>query len=141
MHIGDQVIVLEHGILEANRDGRIVLGDRVRLARGVNIRSRHAVELGEGVSSSDHVAITDSWDDEGDQHTGPAGAVVVEAGAYLGFGSFIGPGVTVGGGAYVGEGAVVLEDVPPHTVVYGNPARVVRRMDPQTGRWSSLHLH
>jgi acetyltransferase-like isoleucine patch superfamily enzyme len=45
------------------------------------------------------------------------------------------PGVRVGEGAFVGEGAVVASDVPPHSVVYGNPAEVVRFHDPQTGRW------
>jgi len=35
-------------------------------------------------------------------------------------------GITIGEGALVGAGAVVTKDVPPHAVVAGNPARVVR---------------
>jgi tetrahydrodipicolinate N-acetyltransferase len=38
------------------------------------------------------------------------------------------PGVTVGEYAIVREGAVVTEDVPPYTVVAGNPARVVETL-------------
>ncbi len=37
-------------------------------------------------------------------------------------------GVTVGEGAIVGAGSVVLEDVPDHTIVAGNPARIIRRV-------------
>ncbi len=47
---------------------------------------------------------------------------------WIGFGASILKGVTVGEGAVVGAKAVVTRDVPPYTVVAGNPARVVRRL-------------
>jgi len=46
---------------------------------------------------------------------------------WIGAGAFIGPGVTIGDGAVVGARAVVVKDVPPWTVVAGNPARVVKQ--------------
>ena len=45
--------------------------------------------------------------------------------AWIGARAIIGPGVTVGEGAVVGMGAVVTQDVPPWTIVAGNPARPV----------------
>jgi acetyltransferase-like isoleucine patch superfamily enzyme len=49
-------------------------------------------------------------------------------GASLGSNATILCGVTVGEGAMVGAGSVVTRDVPPYTVVAGNPARILRKM-------------
>jgi acetyltransferase-like isoleucine patch superfamily enzyme len=39
-------------------------------------------------------------------------------------------GVALGEGAIVGTGSVVTKDVPPYTIVAGNPARVIRELTP-----------
>lgn len=49
-------------------------------------------------------------------------------GASLGSGVTILSNITVGEGALVGAGSVVTKDVPPHTVVAGNPAKVLRSL-------------
>jgi acetyltransferase-like isoleucine patch superfamily enzyme len=54
--------------------------------------------------------------------------VVVEAGAWVALGAILLPGVTVGRGSVVGAGSVVTDDVPPNTLVAGNPATVVRAL-------------
>lgn len=41
------------------------------------------------------------------------------------------PGVTIGRGVTVGAGSVVTKDVPDFVVVAGNPARVIRHIEPQ----------
>ena len=53
------------------------------------------------------------------------GKVVIEDWAYIGAYAHIMPGVTVGKGALVAAGSIVTKSVPPHTVVGGNPARVI----------------
>jgi acetyltransferase-like isoleucine patch superfamily enzyme len=57
----------------------------------------------------------------------------IGAGAWICLRAVILPGVTVGAGAVVSAGAYVTEDVPPHTLVAGNPAVVVREL-PFPGR-------
>ena len=49
--------------------------------------------------------------------------------AWVGVNVTILPGVTIGEGAIVAAGAVVTSDVPPHTLVAGVPARIVKQLD------------
>ena len=52
---------------------------------------------------------------------------------WLGMEAVVMPGVTIGDGAIIGARAVVAKDVPPYTIVAGNPAKVVKhRFDEQT---------
>jgi maltose O-acetyltransferase len=54
---------------------------------------------------------------------------------WIGGGAFILPGVTIGDGSVVGAGSVVVHDVPPASVVVGNPARIVRTVGSREGGW------
>jgi maltose O-acetyltransferase len=142
--VGDGVVIMEHAEIRAHpsaassrRDPVVHLGDGSRLARFMTIWATVGVHFGERVSTSDNVAVVDCWYPPDMPTSGvpvPDGApVTIEDGAYLGYGCVVGPGVTVGSGAFVGEGAVVLDDVPPHSVVYGNPARVTKRWTVRDG--------
>ncbi len=51
---------------------------------------------------------------------------VIKAGASIGSGTTILANITVGENSIVGAGSVVTRDVPPNTIVVGNPARVLR---------------
>lgn len=57
------------------------------------------------------------------------GPVVIKDDVFIGRGATILPGVTIGPRAIVGAGAVVSKDVPPNSVVAGNPAVVIRTLD------------
>lgn len=54
---------------------------------------------------------------------------LVKRGASIGSGATLLCGITVGENAIVGAGSVVTRDVPPKTIVAGNPARVIREID------------
>ena len=58
-----------------------------------------------------------------------ASPVVIEDNVLVGANAVILEGVRVGEGAVVAAGAIVVEDVPPHTVVEGVPARIIKRID------------
>ena len=56
-------------------------------------------------------------------------STVVKRGASIGSGSVILCNVTIGENALVGAGSVVTKDVPPNTIVAGNPARIMRKVE------------
>ena len=98
------------------------------VCEGVTIESN--VFVGHGVTFiNDHMprATTDdgSMQTDDDWECLPT---VVQEGASIGSGATILGGVTIGKGALVGAGSVVTKDVPPASVVAGNPARVIRTL-------------
>ncbi len=60
----------------------------------------------------------------------PAKPIRIDRNVWIGFDSCILPGVTIGQGSVVGARSVVTGPVAPYTVVAGNPARVIRQLDP-----------
>jgi len=54
---------------------------------------------------------------------------IIKKGAQIGVNVTLLPFITVGEGSLIGGGSVVTKDVPPRSVVYGNPARVVKNID------------
>jgi acetyltransferase-like isoleucine patch superfamily enzyme len=115
----------------------VVLGRRVKVEAFAFIPS--GVTLEDGVFVGPHVCFTNdrypaAVDAEGNLlGAGGSGdweivSTVVEAGAAIGANATIVCGVRIGAGALVGAGSVVTKDVPPGTLVVGNPARAVRRV-------------
>lgn len=61
----------------------------------------------------------------------------IGARCFIGARSIILPGVRIGDGSIVGSGSVVTRDVPPATIVAGNPARIIRQ-GIETGKFGRL---
>lgn len=58
--------------------------------------------------------------------------IVIGDNVWLGSGAIVLGGVTIGENTVVGAGAVVTRDLPPNVVAVGNPARVIRTIEPGT---------
>ena len=104
-------------------DPDVVIGDRVTIKTGVY--------LVDGMRIADDVFIGPQASFTNDRFPRSrrrfhCEATVIGRGASIGAGAILLPGVSVGEGAMVGACAVVTKDVPPFTVVIGNPARIVR---------------
>jgi len=109
VQLGRGIAVMANAIINANAR----LGNNVLVNTGAIVE--HDCTIGDHV----HVA------------TGArlASAINVGACAHIGVGATVRECVTIGEGAIVGAGAVVVKDVPPHTVVVGVPARILKRGD------------
>ena len=99
------------------------------------IRGQGGVTIGNRVYTSPNtqlIAVNHVFDDPGQpfiEQGITAAGIVIEDDVWLGANSVVTDGVRIGEGAVVAAGAVVTKDVPPHTVVAGVPARVVREID------------
>ena len=59
----------------------------------------------------------------------PARPIRIGQNVWIGFDVCVLPGITIGEGSVIGARSVVAADVPPYTVVAGNPARPVRKLE------------
>lgn len=121
---------------------RIKIGNRVHFGAFDRIASMNEVIIEDDVLFAAFVHVTDHSHDYRDvtkpvnkQGVFSKGPVVIKKGAWLAFGCHILSGVTVGENSVVAANAVVTKDVPPYSVVAGNPARVVSRFNFEQNKW------
>ena len=149
LHVGRGASVLDLTVLDVGPRGRVVVGD-FALLNAARIVCDAEVTIGDFALVGWGVVLMDSYRVPSGAterrkvlhvlprragrclpSTAVARPVHIGRGAWIGFGACILPGVTVGEGAIVAARAVVVDDVPPHAVVAGNPARLVREHHPR----------
>lgn len=116
--------------------GRITVGDYVLISPGTRISASDEVSIGNSVMMANSVYITDSdWHDLYDRTARSDRVTPVHIGdnVWLGDHCVILKGVSIGENSVVGANSVVSRDVPANVVVAGNPAQVVKQLDPERG--------
>lgn len=117
--------------------GEVQLGDHCLILPGVRIQSAVRIVIGDDCMVAAGAYITDAdWHGLYDRtHEGGARApVILGNNVWIGEGACVLKGVTIGENSVVGARAVVAENVPANAVVAGNPARVVKHLDPSEPR-------
>jgi acetyltransferase-like isoleucine patch superfamily enzyme len=110
IRIGRDCLISEFNVLRGQ--GGIVIGDRVYTSPLVQLMAVNHV-----FADPDRPFVEQGITAQG---------IVIEDDVWVGAGAIITDGVRIGRGAVVAAGAVVTQDVPPHSVAAGVPARVVK---------------
>jgi acetyltransferase-like isoleucine patch superfamily enzyme len=121
--VGAEVVIGRGSLVESDTE----IGARTKIQANAYITTKSTLE--DDVFIAPCVVTTDDnymgrTDKRFEEKQGPT----IRRGARIGAGAVLCPGIEIGEEAFVGAGAVVTKDVPPRTVVVGNPARVLREV-------------
>ncbi|MBD2165775.1 acyltransferase [Calothrix membranacea FACHB-236] len=104
---------------------KIEIEDDVMIAWGTTVVDHNSHSISFSLRSKD---VVDWQTGKKDWTHVKVAPVKISSKVWIGFNSIILKGVIIGEGAVVGAGSVVTKDVPPWTIVAGNPARIIREI-------------
>jgi acetyltransferase-like isoleucine patch superfamily enzyme len=150
--IGDGTYVMHGAVLHVYNfrglpHAGITIGRGCLIGEYTVIRGQGGVHIGDRVYTSPHcqlVAVNHVFADPRRPFVEQgitAQGITIEDDVWLGSGAVILDGVRVGCGAVIAAGAVVTHDVPPHTVVAGVPARMLRTIDGMSAVPAGVPIH
>lgn len=142
IYIGKNCLINDKVWLASSGNGsKLIIGNRVRIGRFSEIFAIQSITIEEGVVIAENTYISDnthSFDDVNipirDQEVIPLNNVVVGSGTWIGRNACI-MGCKIGRNCVIGAFSFVKKDIPDYCVVVGNPARIVKRYNPQSGQW------
>lgn len=125
-----------------NQVGPVVIGDRSLI--GISCVVIGPVTIGNDVLLAQHVVMSGlnhQFEDISipiNQQKCTTSDIVIEDEVWIGANVVITSGTRVGKHAVVAAGSVVTKDVPPYSVVAGNPAKVLKQYDPESKEWKRV---
>ena len=154
IYIGDRTIIRDFARIEAiNTSSYIVndmnqgdnntqkfspkleIGNHVMIEQGVHITCSSSLVIGDNVTISSYVYISDTSHSFGRDRMSVLdqplknSPVKIEDGVFVGTGVKILPGVSIGENSVIGANAVVTHDIPANSVAVGVPAVVIKRFN------------
>lgn len=122
IHVGSQSFIGKSRLI-ASSD--IFIGDNVLISWGVTVVDHNSHSV---VYAERSLDVTNWIDGHKNWENVVSEPIRINDKAWIGFNSIILKGITIGEGAIVGAGSVVTKDVPPWTIVGGNPAKIIREI-------------
>lgn len=113
------------------RAHNVKIGKRVIIMNGCLMMSAGGITIDDDAQIAANVQLISNNHDLADRMVITCKPVHICRRAWIGAGATILPGVTIGENSVVGAGSVVTHDVDPNTIVAGNPAREIRKIQQQ----------
>jgi acetyltransferase-like isoleucine patch superfamily enzyme len=112
--------------------GRIRIGDYGLLCPGVRISSASQIRIGDNCMIASGAYVTDSdWHDVYNRIAfGKTDPIDIANNVWIGDSAIVCKGVSIGENSIIGAGAVVVNSIPSNCIAAGNPAQVVKHLDP-----------
>jgi acetyltransferase-like isoleucine patch superfamily enzyme len=129
--LGDYSVIESFACIN-NAVGDVMIGDHTRI--GLHNTIIGPVEIGSHVNLAQGITVTalnhnfDDAEKRIDEQGVSTKPVTIEDDVWVGANAVILPGVTIGNHCVVAAGAVVTKDVPPHSLVAGAPAKVIKQI-------------
>jgi len=137
-HLGNDSTIEDFSTIN-NGVGDIYIGDRTRIGLGCTLIG--PVKIGNDVRLAQNIVMSGlnhNYEDISlpiSQQGVTTAPIVIEDESWIGSNSVVLPGVTIGKHCVVAAGSIVIKDVPPWSVVAGNPARIMKQYNPETKLW------
>lgn len=127
--------------LASSKGGKLIIGNHVAIGRFSQIYALQSIIIEDGVLMAENTFIsdnthtfTDITTPVRDQDIKPLGNVVIGSGTWIGRNVVVN-GCKIGRNCIIGAYTFLKKDIPDYCVVVGNPARIVKRYNPQSGQW------
>lgn len=123
--------------------GSIRFGDYTLICPGVRVSSAIGITIEDNCMLANGVYITDAdWHGVYDRISlGRAKPVHLKKNVWVGDGAIVCKGVTIGENSIVGAGAIVVNSIPDNCIAAGNPAVVVKTLDPNESFTTRAHWY
>ncbi|HRD56450.1 MAG TPA: acyltransferase [Ferruginibacter sp.] len=105
----------------------VVIGDRVTIKAGVFLWD--GIRIANNVFIGPNVSFTNDKYPRSKKYPDKFQLTIIEEGVSIGANATILGGLTIGKFALIGAGSVVTKNIPPYSLVYGNPAAIVGRVN------------
>lgn len=122
--------------------GAITIGSRSRIGLGNTIIG--PVKIGNNVNLAQNIIISGLNHNYSDPDKTiisqgvNTSEVIIEDDVWIGANSVILAGITIGKHSVIGAGSVVIRDVPPYSIVVGNPGKIIKQYNFSSQEWTKL---